>query len=201
MCSFMVRMIAVMALAGTSAASAATLPLILQVEPAPLAWGDSRLADMLTTALSRNPDLRVILPETGSPQFPSFPRDRNNIDSLLEWGMEIGGRYLMIVTVDREGMERRKTFSVPVLFHRWETIAVIAGELRLLDLQKRRLLLAEPFEEKIPAARQFQSSAEDNSADPALHVSAAEKSDLFKSLESRLVERLKDKISRYTRGR
>jgi hypothetical protein len=182
-------------------ASAAPLPVILRVQSAPLAWGDCRLTDRLTISLSRNPDLNVIVPETASRQHPPFPNDRNNIDSLLNWGTEVGGRYLLTVVVDREGLERRKTFSVPVLFHRWETIALITGEFRLVDLLKRRLVLAEPFEEKLSAARQFQSSAEDNAADPALHVTAAEKSSLFRSLETRLAEHLVDKISRYMRGR
>jgi hypothetical protein len=192
---------AIMALVVGHAASAAPLPLILQVQSAPLAWGDCRFTDKLTTALSRNPDLNVIVPEAASGPYPPFPDDRNNIDSLLNWGTEVGGRYLLTIVVDREALERRKTFSVPVLFHRWEIIAVMSGELRLVDLLKRRQVLAEPFEEKLSATRQFQSSAEDNAADPALHVTAAEKSDLFQSLETRLAERLVDKISRYTRGR
>ena len=192
---------AVSALLVGHAASAAPLPVILQVQSAPLAWGDCRLTDRLTIALSRNPDLNVIVPETASSQHPPFPDDRNNIDSLLNWGTEVGGRYLLIVVVDREGLERRKTFSVPVLFHRWETVAFITGEFRLVDLLKRRLVLAEPFEEKLSAARQFQSSAEDNAADPALHVTAADKSNLFQSLETRLAEYLVNKISRYMRGR
>lgn len=198
---FIVIAVAVTALVVGQAASAAPLPVILQVQSAPLAWGDCRLTDKLTIALSRNPDLNVIVPDAASRQHPPFPNDRNNIDSLLNWGTEVGGRYLLTVVVDREALERRKTFSVPVLFHRWETIAIISGELRLVDLLKRRLVLAEPFEEKLSAARQFQSSAEDNAADPALHVTAAEKSDLFQSLETRLVEHLMDKVSKYTRGR
>jgi len=198
---FVVLTVAVAALVVGPAASAAPLPVILHVQSAPLAWGDCRLPEILTTVLGRNPDLNVILPKATSRQYPPFPNDRTNIDSLLNWGTEVGGRYLLIVAVDREGLERRKTFSVPVLFHRWETIAVMSGEFRLVDLLKRRLVLAEPFEEKLSAARQFQSSAEDNAADPALHVNAAEKSDLFKSLETRLAERLVDKISRHTRGR
>jgi hypothetical protein len=198
---FVVVKAAVTALVVVQAASAAPLPVILQVQSTPLAWGDSRLPDILTTALSRNPDLNVIVPEAATRQYPPFPNDRNNIDSLLNWGTEVGGRYLLTVIVDREALERRKTFSVPLLFHRWETIAIMSGEFRLVDLLKRRLVLAEPFEEKLSVARQFQSSAEDNAADPALHVNAAEKSDLFQSLETRLTEHLVDKISRYMRGR
>lgn len=181
--------------------TAASLPVILQVNSVPLAWGDCRLSEQLTEALSRNPDLQVKVPEAVSAEYPPYPSDRYNVDSLLTWGAEIGGRYLLTIEVEREGLDRRKTFSVPVLFHRWETTAVISGELRLVDLQKQRLVLAEPFEETLSAARQFQSSCEDNAADPGLHVTAAEKSELFRTLETRLAERLVAKVSRYLRGR
>ena len=181
-------------------AAAATIPLILQVEDVPLAWGDCQLTDRLITVLSRNPDLQVIVPEANSPEYPSCPKTNENTDSLLNWGEALGGRYLLAVVVDREALERCKTFSVPVLFHRWETMAVIAGELRLVDLQKRRLILAEPFEERVSAARQFQSSCEDNEVDPDLHVTAADKSVLFQNLETTLAEHLVQKIARYTRG-
>lgn len=198
---FVILTAAVTVLAVGSAVSAASLPVILHVQRASLAWGDCRLPEILTTVLGRNPDLDVILPEATSRPYPPFPNNRSNIDTLLNWGTEVGGRYLLIVAVDREGLERRKTFSVPLLFHRWETLAIMSGEFRLVDLLKRRLVLAEPFEEKLSAARQFQSSAEDNAADPGLHVNAADKSELFKLLETRLAERLVEKISRYTRGR
>jgi len=181
--------------------TAASLPVILQVNSVPLAWGDCRLTEKLAVALSRDPDLQVKVPEASAPEYPPCPSDRYNVDSLLTWGAEVGGRYLLTIEVDREGLERRKTFSVPVLFHRWETIAVIAGELRLVDLQKQRLVLAEPFEETLSAARQFQSSCEDDAADPDLHVTAADKSELFRTLETRLAERLVAKVSRYLRGR
>ena len=140
-------------------------PLVLQVEQVPLAWGDGRLADMLTISLSRDPELRVIVPEKQAGLYRAFPADRTNLDSLLAWGVEIGGRYLLAVYVSHEGLECRKTFCVPLLFQRWETLAVISGEMRLVDLQKRRVMLAEPFEEKISAARQFQGSTDDSSQD------------------------------------
>jgi hypothetical protein len=174
--------------------------IVLRIDQVPLAWGDSRLIDDLIVRLSRDPELRVIVPQTQAGSFREFPSDRTNLDSLLSWGMETGGRYLLTVHVTREELELRKTFSVPLLFHRWETLAVIGGEIRLVDLQKRRVLLAEPFEETISAARQFQSSAEDNPHDPGLHLSASEKQVLFQSLESKLSERLIKRIGRLTRG-
>ncbi len=175
-------------------------PLVLQVDQVPLAWGGGGLAEKLTVSLTRDPELRVIVPKAQAGSFRAFPADRTNLDSLMVWGIEIGGRFLLTINIVREDIESRKTFSVPLLFHRWETLAVISGEIRLIDLQKRRVMLAEPFEEKMSAARQFQSSADDNSHDPDLHVSASEKQILFDSLESRLTERLIKRIGRLTRG-
>jgi len=184
------------------AGSVLALPrsIIVKVDQTPMAWSDSRLTEKLVTTLSRDQELRVVEANRAAMPLPAFPSDRTNFDSLLEWGVEIGGRYLLTVRVDREGLECRKTFSVPLIFHRWETLAVIAGEIRLLDVQKGRLLLAESFEERVRAARQFQSSSEDDKHDAALHVSAADKSALFGTLEDKLVECIMKKIARHTRG-
>ena len=88
---FIVIAVAVTALVVGQAASAAPLPVILQVQSAPLAWGDCRLTDKLTIALSRNPDLNVIVPDAASRQHPPFPNDRNNVDSRYFWHM-LGSR-------------------------------------------------------------------------------------------------------------
>jgi len=166
-----------------------------------LAWADSRLDELLTTRLTRNPDVRVILSEPSAGHRPSFPADKNNLDSLLDWGTEVGGRYLLTITINSEELIRQKTFSVPLIFHQWETLAVIDGEIRLLDLQKRRLLAAESFGERLSATRLLQSSCEDDRNDPSLHINAADKGRLFSALESRVVDTLSEKISRWTRGR
>jgi len=190
----------VLAIAVSAAVAGLPRAIVLRIDQVPLAWGDSRLVDDLVVRLSRDPELRVIVPQNQAGSFRDFPSDRTNLDSLLAWGMETGGRYLLTVHVVREDLERRKTFSLPLIFHRWEMLAVIGGEIRLVDLQKRRVLLAEPFEETISAARQFQGSPDDNPYDPGLHLSASEKQVLFQSLESKLSERLIKRISRLTRG-
>ena len=182
-------------------ADATSRRLILQVEKAPLAWSDSRLTEQLITAFSRDPNLRIVAPETQGSEHPPFPGDQYNIDSLIDWGTEIGGRYLLLVTIHREALERRKTFSVPLLFQRWETVGILEGELRLIDLQKRRLLLAEPFQIERTGSRQFQAKWDDNKNDPSLHLTATMKNQLFRALELRLADRLVDDFSRITRGR
>ena len=191
--------LSLMALAG--ATEAASRRLILQVEKAPLAWSDSRLTEYLVAALSRDPNLRIVTPSNQSDSQPPFPGDRYDIDSLLDWGTEIGGRYLLVVSVQREALERRKTFGVPLLFQRWETVGILEGDLRLLDLQKRRLLVAKPFSIERSGSSQFQAEMDNNKNDPSLHLSATRKAELFSALEKSLTDRLVEDFDRYTRGR
>lgn len=182
-------------------ANAASRRLILQVEKAPLAWADCDLTEHLVTAFSRDPNLRVITPDTQNSGYPPFPQDGLDIDSLINWGTEIGGRYLLVVSIHREVLERRKTFGLPLIFQRWETVGILEGELRLLDLQKRRLLVAEPFELKKSGSRQIQAAWDNNKNDPSLHLPAAQKDKLFRTLELSLTDQLVDDFSKYTRGR
>ena len=186
-------------------AQSAQRKLLLNVQPVPVAWADGKLAEKLETSLSRNPDLQVVTCENEDEGFvktlPPFPENRTDVEGLLDWGTEVGGRYLLVVTIYKEGMEKRKSFNLPLIFHKYENVGVITGEFRLLDLQKRRLLAAEPFKTEITGARQYQAEMDDNSSDPTLHVTASAKSRLFDDLEEKLTEQLVAKVARLTRGR
>lgn len=198
-------LIFVLALAAGTHARATSRKLLLDVQTVPLAWGDSKLTEKMVTALSRNPDLQVITAEPASPTGanpqPPFPESRTDLEGLLEWGTEVGGRYLLVVTVDREFLERRKSFNLPLIFHKYETVGVITGEYRFVDLQKRRLHAAEPFRVELQGARQYQAEMDDNSSDSKLHIPASAKSRLFSALEDKLTEQLVSEIALLTRGR
>lgn len=187
------------------AANAAPRKLLLNVQPAPLAWADGKLAEKLETSLSRNSELQVVRCETEEHSFvktrPPFPENRTDLESLLDWGTEVGGRYLLVVTVEKEGMVKRKSFNLPLIFHKYENVGVIEGEYRFLDLQKRRLLKAKPFKTEVTGARQYQAEMDDNSSDPTLHVTATGKSRLFDALEEKLTEHLVEQVAHLTRGR
>ncbi len=186
-------------------AQASSRKLLLDVQTAPLAWGDSRLTDKIVTALSSDPELQIVTPtprgRVSLSPLPAVPGNRTDVEGLLDWGVEIGGRYLLVVTVDNEYLERRKGFSLPLFFHKYETVGVITGEFRFMDLQKRRLLAAEPFKTELSGARQFQAEMDDNSSDPTLHLPATAKSKLFSALEDKLTKHLVEKVARLTRGR
>ncbi len=174
--------------------------LILEIQTVPLAWGESRLEEKCETVFSRNPDLRVTYADNNGTS-PAFPEARYDIDSLVNWGLEAGCRYLLIITVEREGLERRKGFNLPLIFHRYETVGVIEGEYRLVDVQKGRLLAAESFDVELKGPKQFQAEWDQNRNDPTLHIPAPEKSKFFSRLEEKLADKLAKKIRKLVKGR
>ncbi len=174
--------------------------LILEIRTVPLAWGDSKLNEKCETVFSRNSDLRVTF-AGGEGTSLTFPDARYDIDSLVNWGLEAGGRYLLTVTVEREGLERRKGFNLPLIFHKFETVGVIEGEFRLIDIQKGKLLAAESFDVELKGPRQFQAEWDQNRNDPSLHISAPEKSKFFSRLEEKLADKLAKKIGKLVKGR
>ncbi|MBD3257619.1 hypothetical protein GF377_04240 [candidate division GN15 bacterium] len=182
--------------------TAAPRDLIIEIQTAPSAYHDTELPDKLRSAFSRNEDYRTQVYATDSSGIdPPFPSARTNPDSLLNWGMEVGGRYLLSITVDDVWLERRKTFNIPLLFHRYQTIGVIEGELRLLDLSKGRLLAAEPIRVEMAAKDQFQAEFDDNRHSSGLKISAPAKSRFFSELEDRLVRQLVERVHRAIQGR
>jgi hypothetical protein len=184
-----------------SLATAQARRIIVHVDTAPLAWSDSRVQDEILTELSRDGALSVVDVDLLGEDRPPLPQNGYDAEAWLDWGTEVGGRYLLVVDIEREVLERQKTFSIPIICQRWETIALIEGELKLFDLQKRRLMASEPFTKKLTGARQFQGSTDDNRSDPSLHLTASEKSRLFQSLESELARKLTRRVGQLTRGR
>ncbi len=185
---------------GTAVCAAASTGIVLQVEQPPLAWGEPRLADKLETHLTRDASLRVSIPTENQIREAPFPSDRRDLDSLVNWGVEIGGHYLLAIDVSSERVERRKTFHLPLVFHRWETMGVIEGELRLVDLRAGALLLAEPFKIEEKAARIFQASMDDNRADPDINLSASAKVMLIDRMEELLSRRIVARLNRAIGG-
>jgi hypothetical protein len=168
--------------------------LILRVEEGPSAWGNSRLEGSLEQTLSRDQSFRVNIVSDNDPRYPAFPGASHDLDSLTNWGMEVGGRYLWTVTVTSQRLERRKSFHVPLIFHKWESFGVIEGEMRLVDLQRNRLLLAESFREEIPAKRIIQATMDDDQNDPDLHLTAPEKIRFFKRLYAEAATQLTSRV-------
>lgn len=171
---------------------------LLKVIAPDLAWTESRLADKLNVALSRNGRLEIRQMAHAVDDLPPFPSNPYHLDSVVAWGQEIGGRYLLLVVVDREELQRRKSWKLPLIFHRWETVGVVEGELRLVDLMRGRFVVAEPFEVEMKAKAVFQAAIDDERNDPDLKLSATEKVRFFSELEDRVCEDIVSRLDRLT---
>ncbi|MFH1374793.1 MAG: hypothetical protein ABII79_13475 [bacterium] len=182
-------------LAGT--ASAQPQRVAVCVNEAPLAWSGSILQDRLLGHLSRNQSGRFIPSGRILPDGPPFPADRYHLDSLVNWGLEAGVDHLLIVDVDNEQLRREKSFHLPLVFHKYETVGVIEGQLRLIDVAGGRLLVSEPFRVKEKGARIFQATMDDDINDPDLHLTASAKLRLFHSLEERLAAKITKRVEEF----
>jgi len=175
--------------------------IILNVQAEPTPWGESHLADNLVRHLSRSADLRIVTPEMISGFAPQFPSAHHDPDSLIDWGREVGGQYLLTVDVRNEGMITKKTFSIPLIMHKWETVGVIEADVRLLDLLRGRVLMNDTFVEELTGRRALQGDPDNNGTDPDLHISAPEKRTLMDRLEDRMAKRLVRKVKELVRSR
>lgn len=174
--------------------------ILLRVTPAEAAWSSSSIEEKLLIRMNRDTALQVISVNGDDRDLPSFPRDRYNVDSLVAWGSEIGGQYLMLVDVHDERLERRKSWHLPLFFHKYVTVGIISGELRLIDLNQGVLLISLPFSTELEAKRIFQASPDDDVNHPNLHMTAPGKLVFFDQMEDRLCDQLLESIGFTVRG-
>lgn len=175
--------------------------LILMVDASPPAYGQGELSEKLRINLSRNPNIQIVLPDNEVADGPVFPDDAYNVDKLLDYGAEMGGRYLLFVDVHNERVERKKTFSIPLLLHKYQSVGIIEGEFRLIDISRNKLLIAEPFHVEKKGPRVIQTYIDDNVNDADLFISAASKVAFFTQLQNKLVDFLAKKVRALTNGR
>ncbi len=175
--------------------------LLLNVLSPSLAYSDSHVCEKMERSLSRKSDIRVSVVGDEGSDMVNFPANYYNTDSLMEWGKEVGGRYLMLVEITREGLERRKSFHVPLVFHKYESVGVIEGEFRLLDLSRGKILAAETFKIERKGPRIFQATMDDDKNDPDLHLTAPEKVVFFDHLEESLCRHLTARVLDLAGGR
>ncbi|UCG61698.1 MAG: hypothetical protein JSV52_15535 [Candidatus Zixiibacteriota bacterium] len=190
-----VILILVLLVAAVAVNSASTgRKLMLNVISPPLAHSDSNVDHKLVRYLTGESDLRVTIVTDSTDGQPAFPDNYHDIDSLMEWGREVGARFVMVVEVTAERLEKRKSFHVPLVFHKYETVGVIEGEFRLVDLSRDKLLTAEPFKLESKAARIFQATMDDDINDPDLHLTAPNKVIFFDGLEDDLCQHLARRV-------
>jgi hypothetical protein len=162
-----------------------------------LAWTDSRLTEKLLVELSRNGNSGIVNADAMT-NMPAFPFGQYETDSLINWAMTAGRKYLVLISVEFEGLQRKKTFSIPLIFHKYENIGVIFGELRIIDLMRKRNILSESFKIEKEGKRIIQALPDDDKNDADLHISAPDKILFFSELERKLAKELAAKIRKAT---
>ncbi len=171
---------------------------VLKVNAAVSAWSETNIADRLMAELSRNGNGEIIRAEALPATMPPFPSDIYSTDSLANWGMESGKRYLVIVDIESEGLQKQRTFNIPLIVSKYENVGVVVGELRIVDVTRRRVILSEQFTFEKEAKRIFQAAPDDDINDADLHISAPEKIRFFRELETELAKELASKIRSVT---
>lgn len=96
---------------------------------------------------------------------------------------------------------RTAWLSLPLVFHKYETVGVIEGELRLVDIRRGKLLIAEPFQVKQKGPRIFQATMDDDVNDPDIHLTAPDKIGFFDRLEEKLALRVVERVEKVIRLR
>ena len=91
--------------------------------------------------------------------------------------------------------------SLPLVFHKYETVGVIGGELRLIDIRRCKFLIAEPFKVEQKGPRIFQATMDDDVNDPDIHLTAPDKISFFDRLEERLASRVAKQVGKVIRLR
>ena len=166
---------------------------LLSVRQSDNAWSDNRLFERLQTVLTREPGWRV-----EPVQALGESKDRSDCwpsaDSMISLGRDLGGQYLICLVVSEQRLERRKSFHVPLVFHKWESVGVMRGEFRVIDLLRGKQVKAESFEVELHGPRVIQATMDDTKFDPDITMTATEKSLLFEGLEQKLVDELIPKI-------
>jgi hypothetical protein len=184
---------------GTTGVNGRHETLYYHLDPAPLAWADSRMNEMLEREFSRSARIELVNAISETSGLPTFPADYTDNQAIFDWGTEVGARYVLIVDVDGEYIETRKTFKLPLIFHRYETFGVVEGEIRLIDLERRRLLIADRFKVQKKSGEAFQATPDDNKNDPDLHIDAPRKVRFFRELEDNAAAYIARRVGAYVR--
>jgi hypothetical protein len=153
------------------------------------------LIDKLTEQLTRDARIRISSIPSQDPSSGVSRASALDLDRLIAEGRARQGQYVLYIRVASERFERRKTFSVPLVFHKWEVIGVIEGEWRLVDPIHGKLIKAEPFHLELNGKRVIQATMDDNIDDPDINMNATDKMLFFAKLEDLLARHLLESIA------
>ena len=160
---------------------------------------DFCLVDRLVESLTMQGGLRVIVPEEDS-SLPASPNRRFEADQLLDWGREIGSRYIIYLRIDDRSIATRKRTSIPWILSRYVVEGRLRGIYSLIDLNRNKVVGSWELTTRLTGPRQWQVAA-DYSDDPDLQISAPGKVVFLEKLEKKSVEEIIATITPHLKGR
>lgn len=167
---------------------------MVRVEQTSPAWNDSRIYEKLATVLTRDPNLQVRPAEPIRELDSAFPTDELDDQAVADWARPYQAQYVVVVVIQSERLEKRKSFHVPLLFHKFETWGVIEGEIRLIDVARSKQIRAVPFMVEQVGPRAWQATMDDDINDPDLRLTAPDKVQFFGRLEDKLVAHIVEQV-------
>lgn len=175
--------------------------ILLHVNPVSLAWSSSRIDEAIVSRFTREREFQFIVNSATVESARDFPGSRYDIDSLLNWGAELGGRYLLSVDVSSERLDKKRTMYIPLILHRYETVGIIDAEIRLLDIKRGRMILAVPMVVELTAKRIVQADPDKDQDDANIHIRASDKEEFFLKLERKFADKLYERVYRILRNK
>jgi hypothetical protein len=161
--------------------------IILNVNQPACPYADPHLSEKLNlylSAISSVPIMKLYSDQT-------VPADRNQ---LIDLGRNMGGRYLVDVSVEKMDIIRKKKTVIPLAVFRYRIYGVLTATLRVIDLTKGKTIKMDRLEYELQTSNQWQF-LEDDANDPALIIPADEKVNLFDRLEESTAGRLLEEIA------
>ncbi len=186
-------------LLGMPGISVADNDIIVRLEYPECPWADINLEDKLDLYLSEISRVPVIATYRNNDSLNRSPRT-SDFSDLINYGESMGGRFLVDIFIERIDLEKRKTTVIPQFVSRYQTYGVMTGNLRIVDVQKARMLKIKKIDCSLKASDRW-TFVDDNKHDPDLNIAADQKIVLFRKLEDKVVSELYKEIRKLTRGR
>jgi hypothetical protein len=159
-------------------------------------WADSHLGEKLDTYLSAISHVPIIRYDINDSILAA---SGESFQDLLTRGQMQKGHYLVDIRIDRIGLDKKKMTVFPMILSRYRVYATLTGTLRILDINRERMVKVKKIDYEVKASDQWQL-VDDNEYDPDLSISPDEKILLFDRLEDETASRLFKEIKELTRG-
>ena len=170
--------------------------IIVSVNDHPRPWGESQIEKLLIRSLSMSSNLRAFSIDSNHDLMPPLPQDWYDADSLANWAMERGCRYVLAIDILDERLERRKGFHLPLVFHKYQTVGIIEADIRLFDAGRGKFLMTELLKVEENGPRVFQATMDDDINDPDLHLTTPGKLSFMARLEQKFCRHLIKKLGK-----